>query len=698
MADDRHIDSALRDVPLPADLAERVLAGALFDDARIDRLLVQVALPVGLEERMRSAGPADGRRADTTPAAGPPPAAGRLRSRWAVAGPATGLVAALACLAAVVLTGHDGPRWNGPSTWPQPIVLGPAVDSADLAARTGGDAGIVVGMSPDDQSTSFEPPEDRLVAFDPPPAAPSDEDDVPEIDPLRTEPSQPEVRGASLGGIGGMEPGMRVVPAPRAAARRAVPRAPNFDLAFEMAHGESPFVAPATLTTDRPPLTMGTDSFDALRGRAGRRPPAEVVAGLRTEEVLAALPAPARDAASGPAVAIHAVRSLRGLPETCLVEVAVTAGPLRRPAAAVDALLVLDPFFGSEPLLWPRICRALTAVANLMRADDRLSVVVGGPRPRLAGDRLDAAGLRRLAATLAAEPVVAAADFDATMRAAIRERERLGGRPLIVVAHVGSAERARDEGRSALAAWRESLAASGSGPAPVAAATRFVIVDPAEHAPLGPSGTASGPVAGDGRQLARELVERVFGVAGLTARQCRLEVSFDPKTVAGYRLVGHRQSAMESLASDPPPAIDLHAGETARIVYEVIPKAADGRAVTAKLSFRPLDSGGERAVAATLSLKAVESGPLPSPRGCELLLAVALGDVASGSPHAGPRGAAIQAVADLAAAWRSRGDVSPGGALLLETCDRLGFTPAVKPGTAPRPSTGGDRGRARLTD
>jgi Ca-activated chloride channel family protein len=509
------------------------------------------------------------------------------------------------------------------------------------------------------------------------------------------------VRGAALGatdGRGFMETGMRVIPEPRSAARRIVPRVPQFDLAFEMAYGESPFITPATLATDRPPLTMGTDSFDALCGWAGRRPPAEVVAGLRTEEILAALPAPAGDTAPGPALAIHAVRSLRGRPETCLMEVRVTAGPLPRPTgAAIDSVLALDRYAGSEPLLWQRICRALKDVANLMRPDDRLTVVVGGRRPRLAGDRLDAAGVRRLAETLAAEPAAATAEFDATMRAAIRERERLGGRPLVVLASVEAVERASDEGRVAVAAWRESLVTS-SGRVQPAEATRFVIVDPAQRAVRGVTNPEFWPTAADGRQVARDLVERVFGVAGLTARQCRLEVSFDPKVVATYRLVGHRQSAMESLASGPAPAIDLHAGETVRVVYEVIPKAADGRAVTAKLSFRPTGVAADRVATATLSLKAVESDALPSPHGCELVLAVALGDIASGSPHAGPRGAAIQAVADLAAAWRSRGDVGPGGAMLLDACDRLGFTPTSKSATAARPSGGDDRTRARLTD
>ena len=55
MADDRRIDDALRNVPPPPGLADRVVPEALFDDAALDRLLGRVALPDGLSDRVRTA-------------------------------------------------------------------------------------------------------------------------------------------------------------------------------------------------------------------------------------------------------------------------------------------------------------------------------------------------------------------------------------------------------------------------------------------------------------------------------------------------------------------------------------------------------------------------------------------------------------------------------------------------------------------
>jgi hypothetical protein len=188
----------------------------------------------------------------------------------------------------------------------------------------------------------------------------------------------------------------------------------------------------------------------------------------------------------------------------------------------------------------------------------------------------------------------------------------------------------------------------------------------------------------DAAAIRRAVLEQVFAMPTLTARQCRLEVAFDPQAVAAYRLVGHRQSAMESLAGGDPPAVDLHAGEVTRVVYEVVPLAMKDAAVKATLACRPVRGDGERTFTAAVPLRAVASGPLPPAHDCELLLAVAVGELATASPHAGPRGAAAQAAADLAAAWRSRGDVTPYGTAILEAADRIGLLKTAKPSPAAR--------------
>lgn len=59
------------------------------------------------------------------------------------------------------------------------------------------------------------------------------------------------------------------------------------------------------------------------------------------------------------------------------------------------------------------------------------------------------------------------------------------------------------------------------------------------------------------------------------------------------------------------------------------------------------------------------TAPLPSARGCELLLAVGLGDLAGESAHVGHRDATATRLTALANGWQKRGDVTPAGMMLI---------------------------------
>jgi hypothetical protein len=503
-------------------------------------------------------------------------------------------------------------------------------------------------------------------------------------------------------------------------AGRQVPRVPGFDIAFEMAHGESPFVDPslsATLAVDHPPLSLRTDSFDTLcesarreGGKAGRRPRRGGMPMVRAEEILAALPAaPETDASSGAEVrlSINAVRSLRVVPTSLLVEVCATApslaggGVAAAQADPLDAMLLLDQSAGPfASLSWQWLCRGLDRVISQMRPADRLSLIVCGERPRLVALRADAASLAALLPELTREAVARSADFDAAFRlaTAVGRRE---GRPdrLVVAAHADSLERCRQEGRAALSAWLAELAADASVPA--ARTPEFVLVDPQEPRPAGGSAAlAVGRIPADPVAIGRAMVARVFGRPTLLATGCRLDVAFDPAHVGSYRIVGHRQSAADAVADGEPRSIELHFGETARVVYEVIRRPGDAAAhgadlMSATLTWTPADSGlggldAERHIRAVLadgaalateharsSTADVRAG-LPSPQGCELLLAVALGELAGASVHAEPWRQSAAGIAGLATRWRARGDVTPLGGLLIDCLENQGvFTDAA---------------------
>ena len=537
----------------------------------------------------------------------------------------------------------------------------------------------------------------------------------------------PAVPAAAGGDRGAGRDGIRTVFLPLIG--REVPRVPGYDIAFEMAHGESPFVDPATfasLAVDRPPLTLRTDSYDNLcehvrrdRDRAtGRRLRRGAMPPVRTEDILAALPAPAGDGGSsgagpGLGLSLSAIRSLRPAPGSMLVEVCVTAPPLESAADAsgpLDTMLMLDQSAGPfASLSWQWLCRGLGRVISQMRPADRVSLIVCGERPRLVALRADAATLAALLPELMREPVAQSADFDAAFRlvATVGRRE---GRPdrIVAAAHADTMERCRKEGRAAFSAWQAELAAATTSP--VGPTTAFVLIDPQET--LSAAGSlpetvplTAGPVPADPVAIGRRLVGKVFGRPTLMATHCRLEVAFDPARVGSYRIVGHRQTAADALASVDPRGIDLHAGETMRIVYEVIGRPGEevigrpgggvirrsgvpgpllSRGVSALLTWAPAGAGPDgpfpeqtvrRVLADAATAAADPRVGLPLPHGCELLLAVGLGELAAASVHAEPWRQSAAGITALASRWQARGDVTPIGGQLIDCLENQGIIP-----------------------
>lgn len=676
MAENERIDAALRAVPVPDGIAARLDRDTLFDDAAIDRLLVRLDVPAGLAERITAgvfegngrrrmidldapwrgeeAGVADGRIVWRQ--------GGRLVARWA-AGVAThgaAVVTALTLAFLLLAAGRELSRRLEPgdartadaSTFTSVAVKAPAAPAGHVSGGP---------PAPSPSATAADP---AVAAATSAVAAASEaaRDDGPDPTPI-------EIRGAAVGlpTTRSTEPttGMRVIAAPGAATRRRVPRVRGYDIAFEMAHGEQPFIDPGAapaLAVDRPPLNMRTDSFDALRLMPARRAPSP--GSLRVEDVLAAIPAAGRTADLR--LSMRLVPGLRRTHGSEFVEVCATAPS--RPAVAgppLEAVVVLDRSTGPAPLTWSWICRGLGRLAGQMGSADRITVVVAGPTPSIAGRRLDTAAVARLADALGRMMPCPAADLDAAFRLAAGCRETADG-TLVVVTNADTADRARDEARAAVARWRANRAGDGESSL---SEPRFVVIDSTE--PADRNDAAFGRTPADALAIGRAMAREVFRLDSLTATRCRLEVAFDPRRVRSYRLVGHRQSVLESLASGDAAATDLHAGETARVVYEVLRRPGGGRFVDAAFSFRRASGSGDETVRASLAGDDADTAArgtfdtLPA-ADCELLLAVAGAEWLAGSAHASPRAAAAAVLADLVDAWRRRGDVTPFGQMVIE--------------------------------
>ena len=708
---DRQLDEDLRRVPLPANLRAALTPESLFAEAAIDRLLAAVAVPPALAERVRAAARASDAPArngvvdlnrfagcheraplDRAAAGGP---ARRPRGRLMMVREAGRVAAALGLAFVLATAGIRLSRWlEGP-------------DGADLTARRG-ESGSGAAASPQRAASGLKEafataergeslPRDggdeiprrsgaeQVVATVSPvaPALPAPEDvaDVSSASPqaLSLAAGERQVRGAPIPLDDALAlAGMTVVELPRD-ARRRVPKSKAFDMAFELAHGESPFVNPAadpSLAVDRPPLTLGTNGFDRLVGAtAGRRSPGFALQ-IRAEELLAAMPPPPDVAGPGPEpvrlglAAVRSGRTLDGKPTVFLEATAYAAGFRRGGGVPLRTTLILDQSAAGDPQAWPRVCRALGAVAARLEPDDRVGVVLCGPRPRVVLRDAAPAALAAAALNLEALPAAVSCDLDATVDAA-REAGLLAGRT-VVVAHGATLDRCRGEVQESLSAWHRGLALTGGDPltSDPPDGIRFVVLDAATQPPDRDAGPSFGRTSLDAVAIRRDLLRQVVGQDTLVARQCGLEIRFDPDRVAAYRLVGHRQSVVESLADAPPSTIDLHAGETVRVVYEVVPKqpGATGLA-SARLTWRtPAGAAGRLDAADRASSD--RTAALPSPHGCELVLAATLGDLAGGSAHTSQPRAALAALHAVAGRWEARGDVTPFGTTLIGVIDR----------------------------
>jgi len=655
--DDRGLDHRLRDVPPPAGLGRRVATGA-FDDASLDRALRDVAIPTGLAYRIATV-------PLSRPAvrAAPTPRPKRRRASRAFASVVRDLTAVAAALAGIWIVAAGSAhlsRTLSPTARPAVASRPERAQKPRVVARTVPTNGLgdpQRAVAADRGGPS--PPETRSAA----PTAPGPE--AVAVAPATTEAADaaPQVLGAAVGLKPQGVSWPRSVPRTPRDAWRRVPRSAGYDLLFELTHGEQPFIDPrnAGLHADVPPLAVQTDSFDRFIA-AGPR-----FERLRTEHVLAAVPPPRVEQASRSepvTLTMLAVRSLRDSvgPPTLIVEVAATVGGFSDRADKPDdvtATIVLDRAAGSEPLAWGWACRAVAAVAAQMRPADRVTLVVAGPVPRVAIREAAGDELARVAADLTGLAPCGSSDLDAAL--AVAQTASTRDTPIVVIAQEGVGETSGGETRAALGR-RQERTAGGTDASPTEAVPDFVLVDAGtEFEPSRPA-VSFGRTAADAVAIRRALLASVFGRDTRVVGRGRLTVEFDPGSVAAYRLIGHRQSAVESLAESPSEMVDLHVGETARAIYEVVPRSAVP--VKAAARFQWVSADGPHEARTAIHAAGDAMATTPSPHGCELLLAVALGEEASGSPHALPRGR--DAAAKLIERWRTRGDITPFGEVLAD--------------------------------
>jgi Ca-activated chloride channel family protein len=116
----------------------------------------------------------------------------------------------------------------------------------------------------------------------------------------------------------------------------------------------------------------------------------------------------------------------------------------------------------------------------------------------------------------------------------------------------------------------------------------------------------------DNRSEARKvLVEELAGTLVTIAKDVKIQIEFNPRQVAGYRLIGYenRVLAAEDFNDDKKDAGEIGAGHTVTALYEVIPagQKVDAGAVD-DLKYAPVESNGAAADATEAAAREDEEG------------------------------------------------------------------------------------------
>jgi hypothetical protein len=201
-----------------------------------------------------------------------------------------------------------------------------------------------------------------------------------------------------------------------------------------------------------------------------------------------------------------------------------------------------------------------------MRSDDRLTLIGYADAPRVLLENASGADLMMLTASGGLEPSGGRGDLLPAIQAAA---DAVSGSPatesrrvLFVTAGSELTGQQRTAAREALA----KIAATG---------TPWSLVELRSHEGESPwqdlatasRGTTSVCTSSDA--LLATCVESLHGRSTRLAQDLSVQIHFNPKHVAGYRLLGHEAATLTGTAGDPL-KIELHAGQTPTCMYELV--------------------------------------------------------------------------------------------------------------------------------
>lgn len=612
LADDAGLDAALRHVPVPAGLVSRLRGVVATDDDSLDAVLQDVPVPAGLCDRLRWAVLADDEGLDATIRDVPIPArvAPRLRRiaktrivvprfpRWATA------VSLLAAVAASFL-----------GAWFALLLVIAPVGDLQLTGRV-----PLTGDLPDESRNELyvDPFEASLAGLERPDAFTPPDVPAPEITPEHTVDarrwseladvwSQFEHRGrmdpfldvrpylwpdALASPEYDQQPELKKVAGPQPQGIKP-PLVPPFDLRYYIRYRMFPFVSPAAhpkLQTSVVPLGVDAASYELTRRylEDGQMPPADAI---RTEDFIKAIdyeyPAPTKQSLG---VTVAAGPSPFGGEGLTLLQIGVQ-GRKFRDEKHLPVHLVLTIDVSGSMRQGGRLDMLPRAVDKLLRRlgpDDRVSLVAFGEQARVviedAGPE-DADAVRQAVAALDAEK-------STNIPAALRRAYTLA-RQHADPGKVATQVVLLTDGTAEIEQAAAKLIGQRLGDA-LPRGIRLEVLDLGSALQTLPqleqfAQAGGGKVrrAANPDQVCWALLEAMSGKSQMIAADVRLSVTFNPKTVLEYRLLGHEPSALAGVLPGQVET-DFFAGQSATALYEVRLAATGGQDIaTVELQWKP---------------------------------------------------------------------------------------------------------------
>jgi Ca-activated chloride channel family protein len=595
---DEELDAAVRAVPAPAGLMDRLRQIALGDEA-LDAMLRDAPVPEGMIERIREAMLAEEPAEQEAPIKVRPlrfsdqqrwrRGRGRVKSgsKWATA---VSLLLVMGLAYAAVLGGYLS-SLNSPER--AELSMSPSKPSSD-AGRAGPEG---LEFNPWLRPLSDRLPSDDLASgpTSPAPMMTFDQNQPPPRSLLGDladllAPSSPDLLSEgslSRWGVFGTNTSFDELPELKKAAAlepRGIewPLVAGSNYPFLIRYGVHPFVSPAShpqLRTTVVPLGIDSASYELTRRwlEDGELPPPNWV---RTEDFLAGavdyeFPCPTQQplglsVAGGPAPL--------GGQGFQLLQVGVQAARLQTVEhAPVCLVLTVDV---SASMRWgsrlDMIRQALGRLASRLGPRDRLSMVAFSEGAEVVVDdatRDEADQFLSGVKSLSARGSTNVGAGLSKAYAAARQTAAQYNLPVRVILMTdGLAE--LDQGAAERIEKRLAEAAEHNVVLDVVDLGQEKAADP-QLASFARAGRGRMCRATNADQVRWALVQSLTGCAQMVAAGVSLKVTFDPKAVAAYRLLGHEAKAMAGMLPQRPET-DFYADQSATALYEVQLKPSGG--------------------------------------------------------------------------------------------------------------------------